>query len=237
MAIQGVPEEVRRVKGDNTSEFMRPMPGAARMYPETDVPPVKLTRELIDAAPVPELPQKRIRRYTRDLKLSMQQARQLISEGLEWNFEYIVSLLQGSARENARLIASVLLNILPELRRDGVEVGRLEPEDIVDVITEFRNGTYSRDAIADVLREMVNTGKSAKETAYSLGIVSVSQEDVEEVIRRVVNERVEFVRKRGKGAAGPLMGVVMKELRGKADGKTVNMLLTRAIEMLMEEKK
>jgi len=236
IAIQGVPEEVRRVRPDNTSEFMRPMPGAARMYPETDVPPVRFPHEFIAGIPVPELPEQRVERYTRDYGLSLQQARQLISEGQEWNFEDVVSALPGKQKENARLTASILLNTLPELRREGVDVGRLTPGDIRGAILEFNKGTYSREAIPEVLREMATTGKPAKEAATALGLVSMSLENVEDVIRRVVKEREEFVQRRGNAALGPLMGVVMKELRGKAEGKTVNALLSREIQRVLKNK-
>ena len=235
MAIQGVPEEVRRVRPDNTSEFMRPMPGAARMYPETDVPPVRFSHEFIRAISVPELPEHRVERYTQDYGLSMQQARQLISEGQDWSFEAIVSALPGERRENARLTASVLLNTLPELRREGLDVGALGTDEIIGAILEFIKGTYSKEAIPEVLREMAISNRPAGEAASALGLVSLSREVVEEVIRRVVNERREFILKRGNAALGPLMGVVMKELRGKAGGKTVNALLAREVQRLLKE--
>ncbi|WP_371133314.1 hypothetical protein [Sediminibacterium sp.] len=38
-----------------------------------------------------------------------------------------------------------------------------------------------------------------------------------------------MVKERGMGAMGPLMGMAMKELKGKADGKLVNKLLRENI--------
>ena len=58
VALQGVPEETRSASPDGTTRDMRPRPGAARMYPETDVPPIQLTKEYLDelSGRLPELP-------------------------------------------------------------------------------------------------------------------------------------------------------------------------------------
>ena len=42
----GAPAEVRRIKPDMESEYMRPMPGASRLYPETDIPAIELEKKL-----------------------------------------------------------------------------------------------------------------------------------------------------------------------------------------------
>ena len=49
-ALRGVPEETRGANPDGTTRFLRPRPGAARMYPETDLPPIKVTFELLKRA-------------------------------------------------------------------------------------------------------------------------------------------------------------------------------------------
>src|SRR5437660_5387402 len=46
-ALAGVPEETRTANPDGTTQYMRPRPGPARMYPETDVPPVQIGSERI----------------------------------------------------------------------------------------------------------------------------------------------------------------------------------------------
>ena len=62
-ALIGVPGEVRKANPDGTTSYERHMPGAARMYPETDIPPILLSKKVIDAAPIPELIEDRIKRY------------------------------------------------------------------------------------------------------------------------------------------------------------------------------
>ncbi len=64
------------------------------------------------------------------------------------------------------------------------------------------------------------------------GLVGADQDQVESLIRKMVAEREDFVREQGERAQGPLMGVVMKELRGKADGALVSTILKREIERI-----
>ena len=63
-----------------------------------------------------------------------------------------------------------------------------------------------------------------------LGLVPADASDLQEIIDKVVAERLDFIKERGLGAIGPLMGVVMGESGGAADGKEVSSLLKAAIE-------
>jgi glutamyl-tRNA(Gln) amidotransferase subunit E len=54
----------------------------------------------------------------------------------------------------------------------------------------------------------------------------LSERELQAVVDDVVQSRLEFVKAKGVGAVGPLMGVVMKQVRGKADGKLVNEVLS-----------
>jgi glutamyl-tRNA(Gln) amidotransferase subunit E len=50
-----------------------------------------------------------------------------------------------------------------------------------------------------------------------------------------VQERIDFIRERGKRALGPLMGIIMEEVRGSIDGKLVSDALNREIDRILEE--
>jgi glutamyl-tRNA(Gln) amidotransferase subunit E len=65
--------------------------------------------------------------------------------------------------------------------------------------------------------------------AEELGVVPADSGAVEEVVARIIAERADFVAERGMGAMGPLMGIVLKELGGGADGKAVSDALKAAI--------
>jgi glutamyl-tRNA(Gln) amidotransferase subunit E len=80
MAFDGVPEETRVAVDDGTTRYMRPQPGAARMYPETDIPPVRVDSRLLEEARrlVPEPLEVKFERFIRDHGLSRDLAQQLI---------------------------------------------------------------------------------------------------------------------------------------------------------------
>jgi glutamyl-tRNA(Gln) amidotransferase subunit E len=91
MFFDGVPEEVRRSLPDNSTEYMRPLPGAARMYPETDVPPVRVTQERLQKIILPEKPAEKRQRLFNQYNLNEEQINQLLSSGYEDDFERLVS--------------------------------------------------------------------------------------------------------------------------------------------------
>src|SRR2546425_48189 len=91
-ALHGVPPETREPRPDGTTAYARPLPGKARMYPETDVPPIRVTAERLRRIRehLPEKPDDRIARLAREYRIHEQQARQLVPEGSDAAFEAIV---------------------------------------------------------------------------------------------------------------------------------------------------
>jgi len=72
-----------------------------------------------------------------------------------------------------------------------------------------------------------------EEAILGCGIKPVSEEEIIQVIHTVISERKDFVKQKGTNAVGPLMGLVMKQLRGKADGQLINKLLQQEIEKVI----
>ena len=62
----------------------------------------------------------------------------------------------------------------------------------------------------------------------------ISEEELKEIISRIVAGRTDFIKERGSAATGPIMGVVMKEVRGSVDGKIVNQILREAISQVLK---
>lgn len=74
------------------------------------------------------------------------------------------------------------------------------------------------------------------EEALNKQAPSVSKEELETIVRKVIAERSVFVAEKGKAALGPLMGVVMAEVRGSVDGKVVSEILKTEIEKAVGSK-
>ncbi|NYT12874.1 MAG: GatB/YqeY domain-containing protein, partial [Methanomassiliicoccales archaeon] len=94
------------------------------------------------------------------------------------------------------------------------------------------DGEYAKEALPDMFR-MLSKGSTIDQAIQELGLESMGEQDASQIIARIVKEREDFVRDKGTGAVGPLMGVVMEELKGKVDGKKANELLRAEISKLL----
>lgn len=218
MALVGVPEETRKMLEEGSTAYMRPLPGAARMYPETDVLPVEVTDVYYDALVLPELLSAKAERYEREVGLDASLARQMVYSRRCGLFEEAVARGVKST-----LAAHTLLGTLKELSRDGANVSAVPGDALIDLLVRVETGAVAKEAIPPVIRALAE-GQDI-DAAIDTVAPSVSREEVRDVIRATIAERDAFVREQGMRAMGPLMGVVMKELRGRADGKVISELL------------
>jgi glutamyl-tRNA(Gln) amidotransferase subunit E len=226
-AAEGVPEETRDPGPDGTTVYSRPLPGEARMYPETDVPPIAISAERLGRieAGLPELPEDKMERLVREYGVHEQQIGVILEEGYDELFEELTKEFG-----EARTAASMISNVFPELEREGHRIDTISVQTFRDLFTFMRDGIFTREALPEVLRTVLTEDTSAESALRKLELEAASKEDVNAIVRDVVEERLEFVREKGEDAVGPLMGVVMQRLRGRADGKLVSEILAEMIE-------
>lgn len=233
-AFDGVPEETRVVMQDGGTMYMRPLPGAARMYPETDIPPVVITPGWIERikAGLPESYEDKRRRYVREYGLSEEQAVQMVRSAYARVFEDLVR----ETRAQPSVVASTLLGTLKELRREGYPLDVSENKDkLREVFLLLAQGDIAKEALPELLAAVAaNPGAEPRSLVKRMGIGGVTEEEIRSLVRRILGEREAFVRERGMRAAKPLMGLLMKELRGRADGKLVNKLLAEELEKFLQ---
>ena len=228
-ALVGVPEETRDPLPDGTTKYSRPLPGAARMYPETDVPPTPITDERLQDIRdnMPEFPEQIEARLVSDYGINAQQAKQIVRQSNDELFEKI-----AADRAMAPVAATMFLNTYGELEHDGIDVHVFTDDDILGVFAMLKEGRFAKEALPALLKEMA-VGTKAEDAIKKLGLEAMDSDEAAKVIEQIVNERADFVRSKGMGAIGPLMGPVMGALRGKVDGKQANELLTAAIKKLL----
>jgi len=225
-AFHRVQKEVRNVvvkKGapeDGTTAPMRPLPGGSRMYPETDVPPHAVTAEQwADVlARLPMDDQARADRLS-TTDASSDQAQQLLARELDDVYMEHVDALPHKAW------ASLLLTHDDEDPLLLVNVLMLRNEEVV--------ARDHVDALVEAFRGQSPTSEALQTYVEANGLGPVDVGDLSAIVNGIVTERIDFVRERGMGAMGPLMGVVMQAAQG-ADGKAVSALLRAAIQAVME---
>jgi len=216
--LVGVPEETRKANEDGTTSYLRPLPGAARMYPETDVPPVVITEEMLKVE-IPELIEERAKRYEKLLPRDL--AWEIANSPYFRLFEEYVEKLQPT------VVARVLHTAPAYLRKEGIDVGVLEEKHFRMVLSLIADGKMAKEGAEEALKMLAqNPDMSEEEIIEKLG----SSRDVDEFIKKLVEDKAELIAERGEGAFKPLMGLVMKEFRGKIDGKVVAEKLRKAIE-------
>ncbi len=224
MAIEGVPEETRQAMEDGTSRYLRPLPGAARMYPETDVPPVEV--DLTDIEP-PELLTETVERYVNTYDLDRDLARQVVNGEHAALFEDVLEEHDISAS----VVAGTLTATLTELRRDDVPVAVLTDDHLRAVFALLAEGEVTQDGLPALLRAVAQRpDRPVRKTADAEGFGGMSEADVRETVEAVVEEHNEQVQDEGMGAFSALMGECMASLRGNADGELVSDLLREEIQ-------
>jgi len=228
-AIRGVPEETRAANPDGTTRYTRPRPGAARMYPETDVPPIQLTREYLEQlrARLPELPEQRMKRLMRQYRLNVKLAKQILDSEYAELFEVVAK----ETRVSSTVIAVTLTETLKALRREGIGIEKVVDEQFRELFSLVGSGKTTKEAIPDIITWLSkHEGATAKEAIESLGLVMISQMELEKMIEHLIKQNESLVKEKEKRAFGPLMGMIMKEVRGKAKAELVSRVLKRKLE-------
>ncbi len=233
-ALQGVPEETRRALIDGNTEFMRPLPGAERMYPETDIPPIPITRDRLNRIrrKLPELPEQKVKRFIKEYHLSQNLASRIsLSENVAL-FEEIVK----KCRVDPTLVASTLEEALVSLRREGVPVENLNKKHLERTFKLFSLRKITKESIPQILSALARKPREKVEKILDeLSLKAMSISELKDLVSGIVDNNIEMIREQGEKSHKKLMGIVMKEVRGKADGQLVSKLLQKKIKRCLSK--
>ncbi len=233
-ALKGVPVETRGPLQDGTTKFARPRPGAARMYPETDVAPVTITEERLERIlkQLPELPEQKLKKFQEIFGLSNELA-QIMIRSLR------IDLFEEIAEKHTKVavtIAATLESTWVSLDREGVEIEKISEEQIPILFDRLVEGKFAKEAIPDILTWLAsNPNRTIDDAIQSLNLGGITREQLSEIVEKIVKENQEMVIERKERALGPLMGLVMKQVRGRVDGKLVSELLNASIRRLLAQ--
>ena len=227
-AYHRIPREVRNVvvrKGkpeDGTTTALRPLPGGARMYPETDIPLLLVTPDRWEKIRenLPLSSEKRMERL-QELDISSNQVEAILNAELD---DLLFEGIEGSMGLPEKAWASALL-----------EYGSEKPTALSAAVHLRETGEMTREGIAPLVSEapMLDSDQMIEwmsQEANSRGFVPADTSRIEAAVDEVISERSEFIEERGMGAIGPLMGMVMTKLGRSADGQAVSKVLKERIE-------
>ena len=230
---QGIPIDTRLATPTGETKFLRPRPGAARMYPETDIPPIIISeKELINAEKnIPKLWDEAIKEIEVKYEMNQQLAEQIFDSKYIELFENITKKM----KINPTFVASILCSTITNLERKGLDSNLLKNQEIFKLFELLEKEEIAKESI-EIIFENIMSKKSqnVEEAMKNASIESINEEDLNEIIKNIVDQNQELIKNQRERAMGPLMGIVMKELRGKASGEIINKLLLKNIKKKLE---
>ena len=203
-----------------------------RYFPDPDLLPVEIDPGFIATvrATLPELPDEKAARFTRELGLSAYDAGVLsASRELGAYFEAVVAEL-GAA--NAKLAANWVMGELSSaLNRDGVEItqSKISPAALRGLLARIVDATISGKIAKEVFEAMWTEGKTADDIIEAKGLKQITDSSaIEGVIDAIMaaNPKQLADYRSGKDKLfGFFVGQVMKATGGKANPTQLNDLL------------
>ena len=209
-----------------------------RYFPEPDLLPLAPSREHVEAvrASLPELPEQRRERFERELGLSADAAR-LLAFDAELGAFYEAAVA-ADAGADAVVVANWVTGELVAASRDaGAEhpaSTRAEPEAVAVVAAMVAGTEISRGAGRELLAELVANGGDPAAVSERLGLAGGDEEDLAAIVAAAIAAQPDAAAKvkAGEGKAiGAIIGVVMRETKGRADGGEVNRLIREQLDL------
>ncbi|MFX1390786.1 MAG: Glu-tRNA(Gln) amidotransferase subunit GatE [Promethearchaeota archaeon] len=235
-AFQGVPPETRKALENGNTEFLRELHGGARLYPDTDTEDIFNTNEEINNQnkTLPEYPWITIKNYSKTYQVEERLIKDLIFTGKLKLFDELTKIYP----DNPSLIFTTLLETTTALRRDGKNIENINDTDFIDIFSLLKKKKISKEAIEEIMSLKADSPDiSIKEIKKKLKIESISIADLNQIIEESIKDNLELIKEKGLRSKGPLMGEIMKKVRGKIDGAIVAKELDKAIKKKIKELK
>ena len=200
-----------------------------RYFPEPDLVPIVPTEEMLERArsALPELPAARAERFERDLGLPGETAK-LLAFRSELGDYYEAALAADSA--DARTLANWVRNeLVQQLGADADPAeSKVTPAALAQLVAMVEGKAVSQGAAKDVLAVLVEEGGDPQKIVAERGLAMAGGDELETIVARAIEAdpaAVEQIKSGNQKAIGALMGAVMRETQGRADGQEVRRLI------------
>jgi aspartyl-tRNA(Asn)/glutamyl-tRNA(Gln) amidotransferase subunit B len=199
-----------------------------RYFPEPDLVPVAPTDAMLERArsALPELPAARAERFERELQLSPEIARMLAFRGELGDF--FESALATNGVEPASVANWVCNDLVPRLAGGDPSESKVEPRALGQLVALVDSKAVSQSAAKEVLDVLAAEGGDPKAIVDERSLGLAGADELEAIVERAIEANPKAVEelRGGKGkAVGAIVGFVMRETKGRADGGAVNRLI------------
>jgi len=227
--ITSIPEEVRMVdpKG-NITKPLRPMPGNARMYPETDIPNFKITEKYLnkEIKKIPELYETKIKRLEKKYNLDKPKIENILTKYSIEKFEELIKTKLKTSQ-----IYSILFELPKEIKkRENLDKKEIPIEILKEILINLEEKKINKDSLYKLF---INLYKEKEEKINNINLQKYLKEKKlfsEKINLDEIENKIKIIIENNKGAPiGALMGVSMKEFQGKVEGKIISEILRKLI--------
>ena len=229
LAKNGPPAETRAATQNGDTIFLRPRPGASRMYPETDIPTVKVTDdELIKVrSNIPKSWEDSIKELEEKYRINNQLAEQIFDSEYFEIFEQICSQKQNSPN----FVVSILCSTITNLERSGLNSSLLSNEHIKKTFELLEQEKINKESIQIIFEQIMSKKVSnVLQALENASITQLTENELDGILDKIIQENIDKIKQEQMRALSGIMGIAMKEVRGKASGKIINQKLKEKIQ-------
>jgi glutamyl-tRNA(Gln) amidotransferase subunit E len=179
-ALEGVPRETRQALGGElcTTRFMRPLPGRARMYPETDVRPIPVTEEMLEEADANAPSIEKEERYLASLVKNAAVSRQLM---LSPRFNLFKSIVEKTSAD-PEFVANFLMQKLTELRRGGHDHDAVSDERMIELFAAYGNGEITKSGVEEIVKALAGRDRPIADIIKELRLRRITGRELEKLV-------------------------------------------------------
>ena len=229
LSKNGPPAETRAATPNGDTIFLRPRPGASRMYPETDIPTVKVTDdELIKVrSNIPKSWEDSIKELEEKYRINNQLAEQIFDSEYFEIFEQICSQKQNSPN----FVVSILCSTITNLERSGLNSSLLSNEHIKKTFELLEQEKINKESIQIIFEQIMSKKVSdVLQALENASITQLTENELDSILDKIIQENTDKIKQEQMRALSGIMGIAMKEVRGKASGKIINQKLKEKIQ-------
>ncbi len=228
--LEGVPAETRAATPSGETIYIRPRPGSARMYPETDIAPIKVDSLLLDSLRQ-KIPRP-IEEYTNEMISKFGLNKKLAEEIFDSQYLNLFEKIVSSTKISPTFVASKLTEDITNLERQGYDSSLLSDERVLEIFNELDKGRIAKESVP-ILYEKFMKREINRVEEFESGFETMTERQLEDEIEGILNNHLDAINEKGMNSLGMLMGRTMAMLKGRSDGQKINKILKDKLEQML----
>jgi len=232
-AGDGVIPETRAVTSEGYTKFIRPRPGSARLYPETDIPSLSISKNMLkNSSELPKSWDDEINYYIEKYSLN----KKLIIQLLDSSYLDVFKHIMIKTNLNSNYVAATLTENLVNINRSGFASSNIDLNLLEEIFIHIDQGKISKELFDEIIIcSIKNDFISLDKIISKLNITKLTENQLNDIISSIISKNMDIIVKKQDRAFPILMGLIMKEIRGNADGKLVGLILKKSLSVLLNK--